>query len=118
MPGAGPSTPDGCSFRSPSWTTWLRYCAETSLPLAAVTTGTLVLFVEWAWSSRMEDRHVQDPDEHRPALAGIVVTARQEYRLTLDRRVGAEARIRMPALFCQRQNSGRTGLDDHYSPVS
>ncbi|MFJ3722721.1 hypothetical protein ACIPYQ_09115 [Streptomyces sp. NPDC090045] len=51
-------------------------------------------------------------------LAGIVVTARQKYRLTLDRRVGAEARIRIPALFCQRQNSGRTGLDDHYSPVS
>ena len=24
----------------------------------------------------------------------------------------------IPALLCQRQNSGRTGLDDHYSPVS
>lgn len=23
-----------------------------------------------------------------------------------------------PTLFCQRQNTGRTGLDDHYSPVS
>lgn len=22
------------------------------------------------------------------------------------------------ALFCQRQNTGRAGLDDHYSPVS
>ncbi|MDQ0596252.1 hypothetical protein QF037_000597 [Streptomyces canus] len=22
------------------------------------------------------------------------------------------------ALLCQRQNGGRTGLDDHYSPVS
>lgn len=23
-----------------------------------------------------------------------------------------------PALFCQRQNTGRTGPDDHYDPVS
>ncbi|WP_371640677.1 hypothetical protein [Streptomyces virginiae] len=25
---------------------------------------------------------------------------------------------RIPAMFCRRQNSGRTGLDGHYSPVS
>lgn len=24
----------------------------------------------------------------------------------------------IPALFCRRQNTGRPGLDDHYSPVS
>ncbi|MCT4357594.1 hypothetical protein M5362_31300 [Streptomyces sp. Je 1-79] len=24
----------------------------------------------------------------------------------------------IPALFCQRQNTGQAGLDDHYSPVS
>jgi hypothetical protein len=23
-----------------------------------------------------------------------------------------------PTLFCQRQNTGRTGLDDHYSPLA
>lgn len=24
----------------------------------------------------------------------------------------------IPAVICQRQNTSRTGLDDHYSPVS
>lgn len=26
--------------------------------------------------------------------------------------------VRLPSLFCQRQNTGRTGPDDHYGPVS
>ncbi|WP_327580055.1 MULTISPECIES: tyrosine-type recombinase/integrase [unclassified Streptomyces] len=77
---------------------WLRYCTETALPPAAVTTGTLVLFVEWAclqpgWKAGT----FKAPTSIDRHLAGIVVTARQEYRLTLDRRVGAEARALLKA---------------------
>jgi hypothetical protein len=66
------------------WTTWLRYCAETDLPPAVVTTGTLVLFVEWAWL--------------QPGWkAGTFKAPSNMYRLTLDRRVAVEARILLKA---------------------
>ncbi|MFD0371139.1 tyrosine-type recombinase/integrase [Streptomyces sp. NPDC127114] len=89
------------------WTTWLRYCAETGLPPAAVTAGTLVLFVEWAWTQPgWKSGTFKAPSSIDRHLAGIVVTARQQCRLTLDRHVGAEARALLKAKVKAMEKAG------------
>ncbi|MGI5353507.1 hypothetical protein ACQEU8_35820 [Streptomyces sp. CA-250714] len=47
------------------WTSWSRFCAASGVPLLAVTSGTLVMFVEWLWEQPGQAGTAQLP---RPAL--------------------------------------------------
>jgi integrase len=89
------------------WKTWLRYCAETQLPPAAVTTGTLVLFTEWCWLQPGWKRGTfKAPSSIDRHLAGVVVTARRAYGLPLPRDVGADARALLDAKVTAMERNG------------
>ncbi|MEU6488750.1 hypothetical protein [Streptomyces sp. NPDC046887] len=84
------------------WSAWSRFCAECDLPLSAVTSTTLVRFVDWLWTQpgwKQGTRTAPSTIDRR--IAGTVVTARTDHGLTLEKGVARRARQRLKQLVAQ-----------------
>ncbi|MFM9449155.1 integrase [Streptomyces acidiscabies] len=80
------------------WKAWQRFTAESHLPLLAVRSGTLVLFVEWCWlqPGRSPGR-LTAPSTIDRRISGVVVTARRLHKLQLAEDIAEEARALLRA---------------------
>ncbi|GGW64829.1 hypothetical protein GCM10010503_47580 [Streptomyces lucensis JCM 4490] len=91
------------------WAVWSAFCAETGLPLSAVTSSSLVRFVEWLWTQPgWTDGTRTAPSTIDRRLAGTVVTARTEHGVTVERNVARDARRRLRQLVEQMEDSAET----------
>lgn len=89
------------------WKAWERFCAETGLPELAVRSGTLVLFVEWCWlQPGYKTGLFMAPATIDRRLAGVVVTARRQHKLTLSADVAEEARALLKAKVKAMEKAG------------
>ncbi|MGW3371723.1 integrase [Streptomyces hydrogenans] len=89
------------------WAAWKRFTAEKGLPVLAVEEGTLVAFVHWLWQQPGKKPGTNTaPSTVKRRLSGVIVTARREHSLTLDRKVGALAREYLGALVKQMEKDG------------
>lgn len=88
---------------------WLRYCAESELPPAAVRTGTLATLVDWCWTQPGRGRGtLTAPTTIDRRLTGVVVTARRQYKLQLAEGIAEEARALLQAKVKQMAKDGET----------
>ncbi|MFV8133193.1 tyrosine-type recombinase/integrase [Streptomyces syringium] len=91
------------------WKAWQRFCAETGLPELAVRSGTLVLFTEWCWiQPGYRPGLFLAPATIDRRLAGVVVTARRQHKLTLAADVAEEARALLKAKVRAMEKAGET----------
>ncbi|MCU4750218.1 integrase [Streptomyces sp. G-5] len=89
------------------WATWSRFCAETGVPLLAVTSGTLVMFVEWLWTQPgWRKGTLAAPSTIDRRITGTVVTARTDHELTLEEGVARLARNRLKQLVKEMEQDG------------
>lgn len=89
------------------WGAWEKFTTEKGLPVLAVEEGTLVAFVHWLWQRPGKKAGTNTaPSTIKRRLSGVIVTARKEHSLTLDRKVGSLAREYLAALVKQLEKDG------------
>ncbi|MGW1364726.1 integrase [Streptomyces chartreusis] len=91
------------------WASWSKFCAETGVPLLALTAGTLVMFVEWLWGqpgAKPGTRTAPSTIDRR--LSGTVVTARAEHGVKFEDGVARLARNRLKQLVKEMEANGET----------
>ncbi|MFI6108823.1 hypothetical protein [Streptomyces sp. NPDC051310] len=91
------------------WSAWSKFCAESGLPLSAVTSTTLVRFVDWLWTQPGWKKGTRTaPSTIDRRIAGTVVTARTDHGLILERNVARSARRRLKQLVAQMEEGTET----------
>ena len=89
------------------WKAWEAFTAEAGLPLLAVRTGTLVLFVEWCWlQPGYRPGLFLAPSTIDRRLSGVVVTARRQFKLQLAEDIAEEARALLKAKVKKMEKTG------------
>ncbi|MFD4996980.1 site-specific integrase [Streptomyces buecherae] len=89
------------------WSAWERFATEVGLPVLAVTTGTLVLFVEWCWiqPGRSAGTFLA-PNTIDRRLSGVVVSGRRQHKLPLPADIAEEARALLKAKVKEMEKAG------------
>jgi hypothetical protein len=91
------------------WTSWSKFCADTKVPVLAVTSGTLVMFVEWLWTQPgWKKGTFTAPSTINRRISGTVVSARAEHGLKLEDGVARLARNRLKQLVKEMEAIGET----------
>ncbi|MFD3504867.1 integrase [Streptomyces sp. NPDC058678] len=91
------------------WTSWSKFCADSGVPLLAVTPGTLVMFVEWLWTQPGSKPGTGTaPSTIDRRLSGTVVSARAEHGLKLEDGIARLARNRLKQLVKEMETNGET----------
>jgi hypothetical protein len=88
------------------WRDWCRFTAEHRIPRLAVTSGTLYAFVKWLWEQPGWRGQKMAPSTIDGRLSGVVVIARERYKVPLDRGVTANARKLLAHLVKAMQKTG------------
>ncbi|MGC8923537.1 site-specific integrase [Streptomyces griseoaurantiacus] len=91
------------------WTSWTRFCADSGVPVLAVTQGTLVMFVEWLWTQPGAKKGTcTAPSTIDRRISGTVVTARAEHGVRLEDGIARLARKRLKQLMKEMEEKGET----------
>ncbi|MFJ8855180.1 integrase [Streptomyces sp. NPDC102437] len=109
------------------WASWRKFCAESDVPLLAVTPGTLVMFVEWLWTQPgSKPGTCMAPSTIGRRVTGTVVSARTEHGVKLEEGVARLARNRLKQLAREMEEKGEQRgrgqapplLVDHLTAIS
>ncbi|MEV7817370.1 hypothetical protein AB0P05_43035 [Streptomyces flaveolus] len=88
---------------------WTKFCADSGVPVLAVTPGTLVMFVEWLWTQPGGKKGPYiAPSTIDRRISGTVVTARAEHGVRLEDDVARLARNRLKQLVKEMEANGET----------
>ncbi|WP_327286585.1 integrase [Streptomyces sp. NBC_01205] len=91
------------------WASWSKFCAESGVPLLAVTEGTLTAYVEWLWTRPgWKPATGMAPSTIDRRISGTVVSARDEHGVKLERGVARLARARLAQLVKEMEKTGET----------
>ncbi|MFC9227393.1 hypothetical protein ACFTZI_00085 [Streptomyces decoyicus] len=91
------------------WASWSRFCAESGVPLLAVTPGTMVMFVEWLWTQPGSKKGTSTaPSTIDRRISGAVVSARADHGMKLEDGVARLARNRLKQLVKEMEEQGET----------
>ncbi|MFC9243951.1 hypothetical protein ACFT7S_07865 [Streptomyces sp. NPDC057136] len=109
------------------WASWTQFCAESGVPLLAVTPGTLVMFTEWLWNRPGWKKGTYTaPSTIDRRITGTVVTARSEHGVKPEDGVARLARNRLKQLVKEMETNGEQRgrgqapplLVDHLTAIS
>ncbi|MFD4143041.1 integrase [Streptomyces sp. NPDC058572] len=89
------------------WANWTKFCGDSSVPLLAVTPGTLVMFVEWLWTQPgWKKGTFTAPRTIDRRITGTVVCARTDHGLDLEQGTARLARNRLKQLVKEMEDKG------------
>lgn len=90
------------------WASWTKFCADSGVPVLAITPGTLVMFVEWLWTQPGGKKGTcTAPSTIDRRISGTVVSARAEHRVKLEDGIARLARNRLKQLVKEMEEKGR-----------
>jgi hypothetical protein len=89
------------------WASWSKFCTASGVPVLAVTSGTLVMFVEWLWTQPgWKKGTCTAPSTIDRRISGTVVSARAEHGVKLEDGVARLARNRLKQLVKEMETNG------------